>query len=38
VLVEWFGTTATIAILAGFALFNVALIGVLWAVCRPGSS
>jgi MFS family permease len=34
-LIETSGVHATIAVLTAFALINVVLIGVLWAVCRP---
>jgi hypothetical protein len=34
-LIETSGVNATIAVLTAFALINVVLIGVLWAVCRP---
>jgi MFS family permease len=34
-LIEWYGAGATMAVLAGFAALNVALIAVLWALCRP---
>jgi hypothetical protein len=34
-LIEASGADATIGVLTGLALINVALIGVLWAVCRP---
>jgi MFS family permease len=34
VLVEHAGATVTVATLAGFALLNVVLIGVLWGACR----
>jgi hypothetical protein len=36
-LIESNGANATIAVLTAFALINVVLIGVLWAVCRPRS-
>ncbi len=36
-LIETSGANATIAVLTAFALINVVLIGVLWAVCRPRS-
>lgn len=34
-LIEADGANATIAVLTAFALINVVLIGILWAVCRP---
>jgi hypothetical protein len=36
-LLEGFGVDATIAVLTGLALVNVALIGALWSVCRTRS-
>jgi hypothetical protein len=33
-LVERYGVDATMAVLTGFALLNVALVAVLWTVCR----
>ena len=35
VLVEQVGATATVAVLAAFALLNMLFIGLLWAACRP---
>ncbi len=35
-LLERHGADATVAVLTGFALLNVALIGMLWAACRRG--
>ena len=34
-LIERSGADATMAVLTGFAAINVALIAVLWALCRP---
>jgi MFS family permease len=33
-LIEWYGAGATMAVLTGFAALNVALIAVLWALCK----
>jgi hypothetical protein len=35
-LIETNGAHATIGVLTVLALINVVLIGVLWALCRPG--
>jgi MFS family permease len=37
VLVENVGPTATVAVLAAFAVLNVLFMGLLWAACRPAS-
>jgi MFS family permease len=37
-LIERYGADAAMAVLTGFAALNVALIAVLWALCRPGAS
>jgi hypothetical protein len=37
-LIEWYGAGATMAVLTGFAAFNVALIAVLWALCWPSTT
>ncbi len=37
-LIEAYGVDATIGVLTAFALINVVLIAVLWALCRTGSS
>jgi hypothetical protein len=33
--IEYSGAGATVAILTGFAVANVVLVGILWATCRP---
>ena len=37
-LIERYGADATMAVLTAFAALNVALIAVLWVLCRPGAS
>jgi MFS family permease len=36
-LIEWYGAGATMGVLTGFAALNVALVALLWALCRPGA-
>ena len=35
-LIEYFGSIATMAVLTGFAIINVALVGLLWKASRSG--
>jgi hypothetical protein len=36
VLIEWGGPDAALALLTGLASLNIALVGLLWALSRPG--